>query len=74
MDKEVFRKKPLGRRWHLMSSSARSGAANLVSATSGTERERGFVGILLCPREPLISMKNKHKKNISKVFLERKFV
>ncbi len=44
----LFQKKPLGRRWHLMSSSARSGAANLVSATSGTERERGFVGIVLC--------------------------
>jgi len=43
--KHLFQKKPLGRRWHLMSSSAGSGAANLVSATSGTERERGFVGI-----------------------------
>ncbi len=28
--KAVFHKKPLGRRWYLMSSSARSGAANLV--------------------------------------------
>ena len=28
--KELFRKKPLGRRWHLISSSARSGTANLV--------------------------------------------
>ena len=44
--KEVFHKKPLGRRWHLISSSARSGAANLVSITSGTERKRGFAGIL----------------------------
>ena len=32
-----------------MSSSARSGAANLVSVTSGTERERGFVGIAILP-------------------------
>ncbi len=51
--KHLFRKKPLGRRWHLMSSSARSGAANLVSVTSGTERERGFVGIGACRSAPL---------------------
>ena len=37
-----------------MSSSARSGAANLVSVTSGTERERGFVGIGLAEAETLV--------------------
>ena len=31
-------------------SSSASGAANLVSITSGTERERGFVGIGTCWR------------------------
>ena len=35
-----------------MSSSARSEAANLVSATSGTERERGFVGIVIFWSDP----------------------
>ncbi len=30
-----------------------TGSANLVSATSGTERKRGFVGIVSCQREPL---------------------
>ena len=43
LSEQKFEIKVLGegeRRWHLMSSSARSGAANLVSVTSGTERER----------------------------------
>ncbi len=34
-----------------MSGFARSETANLVSATSGTERERGFVGIYPCVAE-----------------------
>ena len=49
--KELFQKKPLGRRWYLMSSSARG--CEFSTATSGTERERGFVGILPCCSEPL---------------------
>ena len=30
------------------------GSANLVSITSGTERKRGFVGIVSCRSEPLV--------------------
>ncbi len=62
--KTLFQKKPLGRRRHLMSSFARSETANLVSATSGTERERGFVGIedFLC--EPPVNTCKKHTANI----------
>ncbi len=49
--REVFQKKPLGRRWHLMSSPDKG--CEFSTATSGTERERGFVGILPCCSEPL---------------------
>ncbi len=57
--KAVFQKKPLGRRRHLMSSFARSGTASLVSATSGTERERGFAGILPCRSVPFEMLHHK---------------
>ncbi len=46
----LFRKKSLGRRWHLMSSPARG--CEFSTATSGTERERDFVGIEEFLREP----------------------
>ena len=52
--KEVFHKKPLGRRRHLMSKPARSGICEFSTATSGTERERGFAGILPCRSDPLM--------------------
>ena len=55
-EEEQFQKKPLGRRRHLMSCFARSETANLVSATSGTERERGFVGIVPPLCEPLSTL------------------
>ena len=42
--KELFQKKPLGRRWYLISSPVRG--CEFSTATSGTERERGFVGIV----------------------------
>ena len=48
--REVFQKKPLGRRWYLMSSPVKG--YEFSTATSGTERERGFVGILPFWREP----------------------
>ena len=54
--KEVFQKKPLGRRRHLMSKSARSGICEFSTATSGTERERGFIGRLPCQGEPRESL------------------
>ena len=47
------KRSPLEDACPLMSSSARSETANLVSATSGTERERGFVGIGACRSAPL---------------------
>ncbi len=50
--KKVFHKKPLERRRHLISCFARSETANLVSTTSGTERKRGFAGILPCRSVP----------------------
>ena len=51
--REVFQKKPLGRRWHLMSSPDKG--CEFSTATSGTERERGFVGIGACRSAPLWS-------------------
>ncbi len=54
--KEVFQKKPLGRRRHLMSKPARSGICEFSTATSGTERERGFIGRLPCQGEPRESL------------------
>ncbi len=39
-----FQKKPLGRRWYLMSGAVTR--REFSTATSGTERERGFVGML----------------------------
>ncbi len=52
-----------------MSSSARSGTANLVSATSGTERERGFVGILPLRSDPLLKMFSfDERKDLKKLF------
>ena len=50
--KEVFQKKPLGRRRHLMSSSVKS--CEFSTVTSGTERKRGFVGILPCRSAPKV--------------------
>ena len=44
--KTLFHKKPLGRRWHLMSSPDKG--CEFSTITSGTERKRGFVGILPC--------------------------
>ena len=41
--KELFQKKPLGRRWYLISNSTRD--CEFSTITSGTERKRGFVGI-----------------------------
>ena len=49
--KELFQKKPLGRRWYLISSPVRG--CEFSTATSGTERKRGFVGIVPSHREPL---------------------
>ena len=45
--KILFQKKPLGRRRHLMSSSIRG--CEFSTVTSGTERKRGFVGIVPLP-------------------------
>ncbi len=45
-----------------MSGFARSETANLVSATSGTERECGFVGILPCRSDPCEQTPDFHKK------------
>ncbi len=42
--KELFQKKPLGRRWYLMSGAVTR--REFSTTTSGTERERGFVGIV----------------------------
>ena len=50
--KEVFHKKPLGRRRHLMSKPTR--VREFSTVTSGTERKRGFAGILPCHSEPLM--------------------
>ena len=44
--KEVFQKKPFGRRWYLISGAVTR--REFSTTTSGTERERGFVGILPC--------------------------
>ncbi len=44
--KEVFRKKPLGRRWYLISSPVKG--CEFSTITSGTERKRGFAEILPC--------------------------
>ncbi len=49
--KKLFQKKPLGRRWHLMSEP--TGFGEFSTTTSGTERKRGFVGIVSFLREPL---------------------
>ena len=43
--RKYFHKKPLGRRWYLMSSSVRD--CEFSTITSGTERERGFVRIVV---------------------------
>ncbi len=48
--RKYFQKKPLGRRRHLMSTPVRD--CEFSTATSGTERERGFVGKLSCLSEP----------------------
>ncbi len=42
--KEVFQKKPFGRRWYLISGAVTR--REFSTTTSGTERERGFVGIV----------------------------
>ena len=47
LGKKLLKKKPLGRRRHLMSSSIRS--CEFSTVTSGTERKRGFVSIVFCP-------------------------
>ncbi len=44
--KALFQKKPLGRRWYLISKPARSGICEFSTITSGTERKRGFAGIV----------------------------
>ncbi len=41
----LFQKKPLGRRWHLMSGAVTRREFSTI--TSGTERKRDFVGIVL---------------------------
>ena len=50
-----------------MSSSAIGGAANLVSVTSGTERERGFVGIGTFRSDPLKFLIESLNKNVVKL-------
>ena len=52
--KEVFQKKPLGRRWYLISGAVTR--REFSTTTSGTERERGLVGILPYHSEHLFFM------------------
>ncbi len=52
--KEVFQKKPFGRRWYLISSSVRD--CEFSTTTSGTERECGFVGRLPFRSDPLVKV------------------
>ena len=47
--KEVFQKKPFGRRWYLISGAVTR--REFSTTTSGTERERGFVGKFLAAAE-----------------------
>ena len=49
-ERDVFHKEPLGRRRHLMSGAVTR--REFSTATSGTERKRGFVGTLLALSEP----------------------
>ena len=48
----LFQKKPLGRRRHLMSGAVTR--REFSTATSGTERERGFVGIDTCRKRTFV--------------------
>ncbi len=50
--KDVFHKKPLGRRWYLISSPIKG--CEFSTITSGTERKRGFDGILPCRSDPFL--------------------
>ncbi len=51
--KEVFHKKPLGKRWYLISSPIKG--CEFSTITSGTERKRGFGGILPCLKRPFVT-------------------
>ena len=67
--KNLFRKKPLGRRWYLMSKPARSGICEFSTTTSGTEWERGFVGIDFCRSVPLVKMYSKQTLFLKHLYL-----
>ena len=49
--KAIFQKKPLGRRWYLMSSPVKG--YEFSPATAGTEREDGFDRISTCRKRKL---------------------
>ena len=61
----VFQKKPLGRRWYLMSSSAKSGAANLVPLRLERSESASDKAIPCLNREPIC---NKFSETSEKIY------